>query len=505
MPLTPEEQQELAQLHAKYAPQQSGGLTPSEQAELAQLHQKYGGQSDSGSMLSSVADKAKAFAEGAGQGLTLGNVGNIGGAAQALASYLGKPGQTDRDLESQGFKIQQPSAFDQGKAATNAELDDSYNKNPWTYRAGYVAGSTPLAGPGRAVYDAAGKGIKGGMALGGLQGALSSIDTDNPTNQAYKAAGGAALGGAIQGLGQLANSGLGLIKKYSGNFARMSPAQSDAYLGDIVGTEDMAKQLGNVSENPQGMVDLQNKARDAIGNSRAALKAKGLQNASKLSQYLTGKSTEINPSDYMGLDPEVDEILNKAISNTDASHVNLSPGLPKSVPVDLNELNTAKRILQSKAQFAPGTVVDPQQAARNSLMASKSQGLRSLIERVGGDDVAPLNQEMQDSMMLQKALRQGGKTSPLAFVSSESPDRMATLARAETQGAGGLFDLGNQLGAAKAIAGKNVGSGVDSSLLKAAGRAGLRGVSLFEPAAKELSDFPFLQQLTQSGITSGVK
>lgn len=47
MTLTPAEQQELAQLHAKYAPKQQGGLTPSEQAELAQLHQKYGGQSAS--------------------------------------------------------------------------------------------------------------------------------------------------------------------------------------------------------------------------------------------------------------------------------------------------------------------------------------------------------------------------------------------------------------------------------------------------------------------------
>lgn len=45
MPLTPEEQQELAQLHQKYGtpPEQpSKGLTPEEQQEFDQLHQKYG-------------------------------------------------------------------------------------------------------------------------------------------------------------------------------------------------------------------------------------------------------------------------------------------------------------------------------------------------------------------------------------------------------------------------------------------------------------------------------
>lgn len=462
-------------------------------------------------LIGDIADKAKALAEGAGQGLTLGNVGNIGGAAQSLASYLGKPGQTDRDLESQGFKIQQPSAFDVGKRATNDELDKSYADNPWTYRAGFVGGSTPLAAPGRAIFDAAGGGIKGGMALGGAQGAVSSIDTDNPMNQAYKAAGGAALGGAIQGVGQLANKGLGLVKKYSGNFARMSPAQADAYTGDIAGTEEMAKQLGNASENPQGMVDLQNKARDAINGSRAALKGQGLANASQLRTALDGKTVTLNPNDYMGLDPRVDELLTGEISRakTTSDPVQAFKSLtgsdvPDSLELDANQANKLKRYLQDGADFAKGTVVDPVQKAKYGQLASKSAGLRSAIEQVA-PEASGLNKSMQDSMMLQQALRQGSKTNPLAFVSTESPDRMATLARAETKGAGGLFDLGNQLGAAKAIAGKNVGSGIDSSLLKATGRAGLRMVSLFEPAAKELSDFPFIQQLIQSAGQGSAK
>jgi hypothetical protein len=462
-------------------------------------------------------DKVKAFTEGAGQGLTLGNVGNIGGAMQALASYLGKPGQTNRQLEAQGFTINEPSAFDVGKAATNAELDKSYEENPWAYRAGFVGGSAPLAAPGRAVFDAAGKGIKGGMALGGIQGALSSIDTDNPTNQAYKAAGGAAFGGAIQGLGQLAGKSLDLAKKYSGKFARMSPAQADAYLKDVVGTEQMAEQLGNASENPQGMVDLQNRAVDAINRSRQMLKQQGLQKASQLSQELEGTSANINPNDYLGYSPEADQVLSKyartipevrgePILGEDnvMRYVGGSPAktvYPDSVEAGGNEVNALKRYLQGASRFKAGTVTDPNQQARMAEAAQKAADLRMRVEGLS-PNAADLNKNMQESVLLQQALRQGAKNSPLAFVSTEAPDRMATLARSEARGAGGLFDLGNQLGAAKAIAGKNVGSGVDSSILKAAGRSGLRGVSLFQPAAEELSDFPYIQQLVQESVQS---
>lgn len=464
------------------------------------------------SLTDNILGKGKAFAEGAAQGLTLGNVGNIGGAVQSLASYLGKPGQTDRDLESKGFTINQPSSFSVGRAATNSELDDSYNKNPISYGAGFVGGSAPLAAPGRAVFDAAGKGIKGGMALGGVQGALSSIDTDNPTNQIYKAGAGAALGGAIQGAGQLANKGLGVVKKYAGNFARMSPAQANSYLDDVAGTEQMAKQLGNASEDPQGLANLQDQAVDAINNSRKTLKGQGLANAAKLSNVLNDKTIKVNPNELIGLDPRVDEVLSKYGVEVPAvqgepimgddnvmKYVGSKPAsvsYPNEVDVPGNEGNALKRYLQEGAKFGRGTVTDPVQAARVKDLGSKSAQLRVALENTS-PEVAPLNQSMQEGMLLQQALRNGAKNSPLAYVSSESPDRMAQLARAESLGAGGLFDMGNQLGAAKAIVGKNVGSGVDSSMLKAAGRAGLRGVSLFEPSVKEVSDFPWLQQLTQ--------
>jgi hypothetical protein len=279
----------------------------------------------------------------------------------------------------------------------------------------------------------------------------------------------------------------------------------------------MAEQLGNASENPQGMVDLQNRAVDAINRSRQMLKQQGLQKASQLSQELEGTSANINPNDYLGYSPEADQVLSKyARTIPEVSgepilgednvmrYVGGSPAktvYPDSVEAGGNEVNALKRYLQGASRFKAGTVTDPNQQARMAEAAQKAADLRMRVEGLS-PNAADLNKNMQESVLLQQALRQGAKNSPLAFVSTEAPDRMATLARSEARGAGGLFDLGNQLGAAKAIAGKNVGSGVDSSILKAAGRSGLRGVSLFQPAAEELSDFPYIQQLVQESVQS---
>jgi hypothetical protein len=448
--------------------------------------------------------KAKSAAEGTAQGLTLGNVGNIGGAVGKLAEYLTPSiGGLDRKLESEGFNVQQPKAFDIYKEGTEQELEKSYQENPWSYRAGYVGGSAGLAGPGARLAKAAGGGFKGAAALGGAQGSLTDIDVDNPVNQVGKAAAGAGMGAGIYGAGKAAVKGLGLLKKGSGKLARMTDAQSDAYLKDVRGTEKMAQQLGNVSENPQGMVELQNQARSAINNSRGTLKAQGLKDAAHVSNAVQGKQLEINPSKLLGIDPEADAIINQAISasKTTSSPVQAfanqaGPAIPESLSLPGDAANKLKQILQKASEFGRGTLLDPQQAAKNATAANASRGLRIGVEGLD-PSIAAKNQAMQEGMMLQQSLRQGGKTNPLAFVSSEAPDRMATLARAETKGAGGLFDFGNKLGAAKSISAKDVGSGVPSSLGRAAGRAGLRGVSLFEPSAKELAEFPWLRQLIQ--------
>ena len=436
-----------------------------------------------------VGSKLLSAAEGAGQGLTLGNVGNIGGGAMALANYLG-PGRTDRELERQGFKISQPSAFDVGKQATNQELDRAYHENPWSYRAGYVGGSAPLAGAGRAVYNAGGKGVEGSMAVGGLQGALTDIE--NPDAQMDKGLKGMAFGGLLHRLAQGVQAGLGKAKEYAGKFARMSPAQSEAYLGDVTGTEQMAQTLGNPSENPQAMVGLENQARDAVQASRKALRQQGLQAAAQRSGLLKDKAVTLTPTELQGLDPRADTILENYTSKSPMAG---AVGLPAQVQVPAVEADVLKRYLQEGADFLQGSVLDPVQRARQGGLAKAQGVVKTAIENVE-PAVGPINRSMQEGALLSSDLRKGLKN-PLAFVSSEAPGRMATLARAESRGAGGLFDFGNKMGAAKAIASKDVGSGITSSLPKAAGRAGLRASALFEQSVNELQDFPWLKQLLQ--------
>jgi hypothetical protein len=290
-------------------------------------------------------------------------------------------------------------------------------------------------------------------------------------------AGGAKVGGAIGAAGGVLGEAVGGVAnavKWGGRqLARMTAPQGEAYLGDPSGTGEMAKAL----EDPSKMPALQDQAADAIKTSRGVLRGQGMQSASTLKQTLDGKTVTVNPNDYLGLDPRGDELLNSAMNKpTDAigSFQRTAQGIPDQVSMDANDANQLKRYLQEGAQFAQGTVTDPVQAAKVGQLAQKASALRSSIEQVA-PEAADLNKSMQDGMMLQKALRSGGKTSPLAFVSSESPDRVATLARAENSGAGGLLDFGNKLGAAKTMTKPDVGSGVPTFLTKMGGRGLMQG------------------------------
>ncbi len=147
--------------------------------------------------------------------------------------------------------------------------------------------------------------------------------------------------------------------------------------------------------------------------------------------------------------------------------------VPASMMVDANQANQMKRVLQNASQFRPGTVLDPVTEAKNAALAAKAAGLRQSIEGVD-PGVKSLNQQMQEGITLQDALRQGGKTRPLAYVSSESPDNLAQLARVEKNGAGGLLDFGNQYGAAKMTAMKDIDDSVSRAAQKTAGRFLLR-------------------------------
>jgi hypothetical protein len=284
------------------------------------------------------------------------------------------------------------------------------------------------------------------------------------------------------------------LAKWGGrNLSRMTAPQAEAYLDD----PQAVGQMRDALEDPSKMPALQDQAAEAIRNSRGVLKAQGLQKAAQLRQALDGKYVEINPQQLSGLSPEADKELQafsyttpgtpgEAVMGDDnvMSRINSTPpstSISDAVSVPANDANQLKRYLQGSAKYIPGSVTDPVQAARMKAAGSAASGLRSGIENVA-PEAAGINKDMQEGMLLQEALRKGGKNSPLAFISSESPDRVATLARAENAGAGGLLDFGNKLGAAKTMARPDQGSGIPTFLNKLAGRTLMRGANAVQNA-----------------------
>lgn len=322
----------------------------------------------------------------------------------------------------------------------------------------------------------------GGLSLLNQSGALASgarIAANTGLGYIQGGAQGAAVGAAGAGLGEAAqvlNKGGSWFMK---GLSRFTGPQAQAYLDNPQETTQIAQTLKDPSKYP----DLQNQAVQAINQSRTALKSQGLENASVLKQYLSGKQVEINPTDYMGLDPRVDELLSSSLNKpTDAmgAFKQLVQGTPNSASIDANDANQIKRFLQEGAEFGQGTHTDPIQAAKAGNLASKSAQMRGVIESAA-PEASDLNKQMQESLLLQKALG-AAKNSPIAFVSSESPDRLATLAKTEKYGQGGLLDFGQRLGAAKEIAAPDTGSGIPSYISRLVGRGGLRALNALPDA-----------------------
>lgn len=326
--------------------------------------------------------------------------------------------------------------------------------------------------------------IGANAAVGGAQGAM----TGDSGNAALGAGLGAAGGVAGEAIGGLA----GAAKWGARNMARMTAPQGEAYLNNPQAVKGMADAL----DDPAKLPGLQDQAVDAINSSRKALKAQGMGAARTLSDNLSNKYVQVNPQDIEaaaqnlhGIDPRADELLDHYRATLQGNpgervlgedNVMRTEGstpdtrvTSNAVSMPANEVNQLKRYLQEGAKFAQGSITQPVQPAKVAQATQAAAGLRSGIEQVS-PEAATLNKQMQDGMMLQEALRKGAKNSPLAFVSSEAPDRMATLARAENSNAGGLLDFGSQLGAAKTMTKPDVGSGIPTFLGKTAGRAGLR-------------------------------
>ena len=309
-------------------------------------------------------------------------------------------------------------------------------------------------------------GIMGKMGMnaaqGGVTGAMQKPEgEDTLANRAKGGLVGSTISTVLPGMAGAIKMGGGATKALAGRAARFTPNQADAYLKDPKAVSRMAGML----DDPTQIHVLQDEAKQALQSSRKQLKSKGMQKASELRKLLTGKSVDVDPQATMGINPQVDQMI--------SSKVPKYMGMPNKVALEANEANQAKRLLQGEAKFQPGTVTDPVQAARQAKAAGSAANIRGGIEALD-PSIRGTNEAMQEGMMLQEALRKGQKSNPLAFIGTESPDRIAALSRAEKAGGGGLLDFGSKLGAAKSMTTKDVDDAVTRALVKKAGRATLR-------------------------------
>lgn len=249
MPLTPEEQQELAQLEAQFAGQQQ--RPPSTGVKM---------YSDAGKQ---AMDAAK----------------------QMQSGQYGPP--------------QPPQGLPEENEAANNAVKMLYSAQPQSVTTGLADLLTK------------GKGFFGGLrnigataATGAAQGGLAPGQT--PDQRVRSAATGAAIGGGVGALAQ-AGSGLkALFKMASEKASGLSPASAEAYIDNPSAVSDFAKSIrGNDKRSISGnLQDEMTTAGDVMGKQASDLSA---QRAAFLEPHQIPASSI--PS---GIDPDVDAILKTA-------------------------------------------------------------------------------------------------------------------------------------------------------------------------------------------------
>jgi len=189
MPLTPEEERELAELEKEYgeSPSTPVGLSPEEEAELASLEQEFAAPSVlSQPSESTIGDKAAALGYGTAQGITSG----FGEEASALVGAT-LPTQTDVEA-GRSYWDRYSTIRDQ----LRAKQKEAEEKAPGYYMGGTLAGSaaqTLVPGLG-----ALGKGAATGKLA--TQGAISGLgysEGDLTKGEVGEAAKDVALGATI--------------------------------------------------------------------------------------------------------------------------------------------------------------------------------------------------------------------------------------------------------------------------------------------------------------------
>jgi len=167
---------------------------------------------------------------------------------------------------------------------------------------------------------------------------------------------------------------------------------------------------------------------------------------------------------------------------------------PEAATIPAPEARLLKQIFQEEAKYAKASPVSAKGAPREEDFAAIADAINANLRKI--DNVKALDDFMRQGIVMQEALQQGERA-PLQFLKTQSEDTAAMLARSAKRAKDTeVFDLANQLSAARKILGKgDYDDWVSRSGIRFGGRQSLRVIDKFNKTG----------QVTQKGLEKVMK
>lgn len=160
---------------------------------------------------------------------------------------------------------------------------------------------------------------------------------------------------------------------------------------------------------------------------------------------------------------------------------------PEAATIGAPEARRLKQILQEEATYGKSSPITAVGTPRYTEYADEANKLAQSLREI--DKVKELDDYMRQGIVLQQALEKA-ESAPLQFLKTQSEDVTAGLARAARRtGDKEVFDLANQLSAARKIIGKgDYDDWVSRSGIRLAGRTALKAIDKFQKTGAATQD-----------------
>lgn len=323
-----------------------------------------------------------------------------------------------------------------------------------------------------------GAGLIAGVAKGATLGNIDfphilGLDRDENTQLGTKVGNvegtigiGSLLGGALpeagSALGRVASTTMqgalmgGAQAPSSPTDSRLNGAMHGAAVGGVLGSAGEGIQAllsgagrgidtaGKALQMSKGDPTLQSEARGMIGDASSSMKAQTVR--PDLDAKLAAAKIQINPTDYMGHSPEVDQILRNEISNKSPHGT-----IPSSMEVSGDTLNQIRRSLDSNVPWKqqPYLSLQPQQIKAGNDMVTAANKARDALHSISPDIDQAFNDQSQAYSGANALDKMSAK--PLTSLTSKNLDQKANLNSLGDASGTNLGDYASKLRSAKKV------------------------------------------------------